>query len=86
MRPADTGPEVWKVFIELQRQMAPGEKLRQVFDYSWMPFQMTQGALRAENPKMSEREVFLRAASRRLDAQTMITVYGWDPATERHVP
>jgi hypothetical protein len=30
-------------------------------------------------PDAGEREVFLRVAARRLDRETMIKVYGWDP-------
>jgi hypothetical protein len=31
------------------------------------------------NPDAGDREVFLRVAARRLDRETMIQVYGWDP-------
>jgi hypothetical protein len=31
-------------------------------------------------PQASEREVFLRVAARRLDRDSMIRAYGWDPA------
>lgn len=30
-------------------------------------------------PDADDREVFLRVAARRLDRQTMIAAYGWDP-------
>jgi len=30
-------------------------------------------------PEADEREIFLRVAARRLDRDTMIKVYGWDP-------
>jgi hypothetical protein len=30
-------------------------------------------------PRAGEREVFLRVAARRLDRETMLRVYGWDP-------
>jgi hypothetical protein len=30
-------------------------------------------------PAASEREIFLRSAARRLDRETMIRAYGWDP-------
>ena len=30
-------------------------------------------------PEAGEREVFLRAAARRLSRETMMAVYGWDP-------
>jgi hypothetical protein len=84
VRPADTSPEAWKLFLELHRNKPPGEKLRQVLDYSWFLFQMTESVIRAEHPEWTEREVFLRAASQRLDAETMKAVYGWDPTADRH--
>jgi hypothetical protein len=85
MRPADTSPEAWKVFIDLHRAMAPGEKMRQILDYSWFLFKMSEAVLKAENPEMTDREVFLRVAARRLDEQTMIRVYGWNPRTGEYV-
>lgn len=30
-------------------------------------------------PEADEREVFLRVAARRLDRESMIKAYGWDP-------
>jgi hypothetical protein len=30
MRPADTSPEAWKVFLDLQRKMSPSEKHKAV--------------------------------------------------------
>jgi hypothetical protein len=86
MRPADTSPEAWKVFIELQRKIAPGDKMRQVLDYSWFLSQMSESVLRSEYPDAPDREIFLRMASRRLDADTMRRVYHWDPTIGEHVP
>ena len=86
MRPADTSPEAWKVFVELQRQMAPGDKLKQVLDYSWYLSKMSEAVLRSEYPDASDNEIFLRIASRRLDADTMKRVYNWDPISSSHVP
>lgn len=86
MRPADTSPEAWKVFVELQRKIPPGDKMRQVLDYSWFLSKMSEAVLRTEYPESSDSEIFLRIASRRLDADTMKRVYHWDPASGKHVP
>ena len=40
---------------------------------------LAEDNVRKLHPEFSEREVFLSAASRRLDRQTMIRAYGWDP-------
>lgn len=85
MRPADTSPEAWKVFIDLQRQLTPGTKLQQVLEYSWFLTKMSEAVLKAEYPDLPEREVFLRCAARRLDPETMRKVYGWDTITNSYV-
>jgi hypothetical protein len=66
--------------------MSPGNKLKQVLDYSWFLSKMSETVLRAENPGASDEEIFLRIASRRLDADTMKRVYHWDPLSGTHVP
>ena len=38
-----------------------------------------EAGVRQMYPDAGEREVFLRAAARRLDPETMVKVYGWDP-------
>jgi hypothetical protein len=85
MRPEDTSPDVWKVFIDLQRKLPLGAKLQQVLEYSWFIAKMSEAVLKAEHPELAEREIFLRCASRRLDAETMRKVYGWDTATNTYV-
>jgi hypothetical protein len=30
--PADITPEAWKVFLDIQRRVTPGEKIRRVFE------------------------------------------------------
>ena len=45
-----------------------------------MLIKMAEEDVRRQYPEASEREVFLRAASRRLGRDLMIKAYGWDPA------
>ncbi|HYI94112.1 MAG TPA: hypothetical protein VEX68_11250 [Bryobacteraceae bacterium] len=85
MRPADTSPEAWKVFVDLQRKLTPDTKLQQVFEYSWFLVKMGEAVMKAEHPELTEREVFLRCAARRLNTETMRKVYGWDSATNTYV-
>ena len=40
---------------------------------------LVEGMIRRDYPNASDREVFLRVASRHLDRETMIAAYGWDP-------
>ena len=76
----DTTPEALEVFLQLHREMDPGEKVAQVFEMCEFLESLQRASVRSMYPEADEREVFLRVASRRLDRETMIKVYGWDPA------
>ena len=75
----DTDPKALEVFIELHRKMPPGEKVAQIFEMAEFSEGLQRGSVRSMYPDADEREVFLRVAARRLDRETMIKVYGWDP-------
>jgi hypothetical protein len=76
---ADTDSKAFEVLIELQRKMSPGEKLACALKASAMLMALSEENVRKLYPHASEREVFLRSAARRLDRETMIRAYGWDP-------
>ena len=76
---ADTDPKAFEVLLDLQRRMSPGEKLAAVFELSAFLMGLAEENERHRRPQAGERELFLRAAARRLDRQTMIRAYGWDP-------
>jgi hypothetical protein len=73
----DTRPEALRVWFDLLRRKPAGDKLKLVFDCIAMVRKMQEAGERVRDPSASEREVFLRAAARRLDAETMKKVYGW---------
>ena len=75
----DTDPKALEVFIELHRKMTPGERVAQVFELAAFQEGLQRSSVRSMYPDADEREVFLRVAARRLDRETMIQVYGWDP-------
>jgi hypothetical protein len=77
---ADTHPDALAVFYELQRQRTPAQKMADVFELSEWMFANAQAGVRLRYPGISEREVFLRAASLRLSRELMVAAYGWDPA------
>jgi hypothetical protein len=77
---ADTDPKALEVFIDLQRKMSPAQKVAGVFQMNEMLWRTTEAHERQSHPEASDREIFLRVASHRLDRETMIRVYGWDPA------
>ncbi len=76
---ADTSSEAFEALIELQRRMSPGDKLAAMFELTAMMMRLSEDAVRKQFPNASDREVFLRAATRRLGRDIMIKAYGWDP-------
>ena len=78
---ADTSEEAFRVLIELNRKMSPGEKLARTLQWSSALKGLSEGSVRKMYPQAGEREVFLRAAARRLGWDVVKRVYGWDPET-----
>ena len=76
---SDTDPRVMEVWLSLLRKMPPEKKMAAVFEMNDMLMGLVKGEVRRLYPQADEREVFLRMAARRLDRETMIRVYGWDP-------
>lgn len=76
---ADTDPKALEAFLEIHRRMTPGEKLARIFELTAFQEGLQYASVRSMYPSASEREVFLRVVSRRLDRETMIKAYGWDP-------
>lgn len=82
MRPADTSPEAWKVYLEAQRRLTPGEKLQRILERSEMARRMTEAELRRKYPDAGDREIFLRRVRRELGPDLFLRVYG-DALPER---
>ncbi|MBK5294784.1 MAG: hypothetical protein JJE04_24290 [Acidobacteriia bacterium] len=76
---SDTDPKALEVYIQLHRDMTPSQRLARIFELCDFQQAMQLADIRAAYPKAPEREVFLRAASRRLGRDLMIKAYGWDP-------
>jgi hypothetical protein len=80
-RLSDTDPRAAAVLLSLHRRMSPSDKVLAVFALSDMLLRLSEAGVRQLYPAASDREVFLRAAARRLGAETVARVYGWDPRT-----
>jgi hypothetical protein len=78
----DTDPAAMEVWLDLLRKKTPGEKLAATLGLSRLAMELARAGERLKYPSASEREIFLRAASRWLDRETMIRVYGWDPPAD----
>src|SRR5579863_9668208 len=76
---SDTEPKALKVFIECQRALTPGAKIRAVFAKNRFIHQLTESQERRLHPDADDREIFLRVVAHRLDRETMLRVYGWYP-------
>jgi len=76
----DTDPKSLEVFLALQRRMPASQKVALVLELSETLLRLSEQRVRELYPEAGDREVFLRMASRHLDRDTMIRVYGWDPA------
>jgi hypothetical protein len=76
---ADTDSKSFEFLMELQRNMSAGDKLACILKSSAMLMALTEENVRKLHPHASEREIFLRSAARRLDRDTMIRAYEWDP-------
>ena len=75
----DTDPRALEVFLDLQRKMNVSQKFQTIFSLMAMLWNLSEAGVRNMYPEADDREVFLRTAARRLDRDTMIRVYGWDP-------
>lgn len=79
----DTPPEIEEILLEGYRRMSPAEKLRRVIELSEAAEAMAAARIRSQYGRdISERELWLRLASLRLDRDTMVEVFGWDPEKE----
>jgi len=79
MRPADTSPEAWKVYVDLHRRMSPSEKLRRTFEWSRTIRKASEAGMRRRYPEADDREIFLRSALMNLGPELFRTVYGEIP-------
>ncbi len=75
VRPADTSPEAWKIYLDLQRRLSPSEKLRRAFQLSALVRQLAEAGLRERYPEASNREIFLRSARQRLGSELFEKAY-----------
>ena len=76
MCPADTSPEAWKVFLDLQRKMSPSEKLQRTLEWSDLIRRFAEAGMRQRYPDADEREIFLRMARQNLGPELFRKVYG----------
>jgi hypothetical protein len=80
--PSDTSPTAEQFIIKGYRAMSPSRKLERVVALNRALDDLAAARLRAQyGSAMTERELRLRLAALRLDADTMRTLFNWDPST-----
>ncbi|MEO6574534.1 MAG: hypothetical protein ABIP89_11895 [Polyangiaceae bacterium] len=82
MLPNDTHPKIEALLIEGYRRMTVAEKMARVTAMSRAVQELGLADVRRAHPHADERELALRLASRRLDAEIMRRAFGWDPTTQ----
>lgn len=78
----DTDPAIEERQIEAWRAMTPAEKLRIVSELVRATEELALAGVRLRHPNALAREVALRLAALRLDRETMIRWFDWDPERE----
>jgi len=78
MCPADTSPDAWKVFLEIQRRLSPAVKLRRAraLELPALVRGAAEAGLRGLYPLAREREIFLRTARLALGEELFQQAYG----------
>ena len=79
----DTPPEIEERILEGYRRMTPREKFRRIVELNRSVEEMAAARIRRQyGPDLSPRELRRRLAALRLDRETMIEVFDWDPEVE----
>jgi hypothetical protein len=76
---SDTPPRIHEIMIAGYRRMTPAEKLKRVSELTITTQQLALARILKQYGPCSQREQQLRLAALRLDRETMIRVFGWDP-------
>lgn len=75
----DTSPEVDRLLFDAYRAMSSWEKARRVDEDALALEQLARLGIQQRHPDAEEQEIRLRLAALRLDRETMIRAFGWDP-------
>lgn len=77
---SDTPLEVERILVDAYRRMSPQEKFQRIRELNLATQAMAAERIRRQYGRdIPEQELLLRLASLRLERETMIRVFGWDP-------
>ncbi len=77
-RPMDTPKKVWDLQFELLRRKTPEERLEMARQMTLFVQRLAFEGLRAQYPDLSDDEIWLKLAARRLGREVVLKVYGRD--------
>jgi len=75
----DTSAEIERRQVDAWRAMGPAQKLAIVSQLTLATEELARAGIRERHPNATGREIELRLGALRLDRDTMIRVFGWDP-------
>ena len=75
----DTAVEIDRRLFDAYRKMPPWQKALRVERDALALEQLARAGILRRHPAATEDEVRLRVAALRLDRDTMVRVFGWDP-------
>lgn len=75
----DTAPGIERRQIAAWRAMTPEQKLAIVSQLVLATEELAVAGIRERHPTATDREIELRLGALRLDRETMIRAFGWDP-------
>ena len=78
----DTTSEIERLQIDAWRRMEPWQKLRIVAELMRATEELACAGIRERHPNATPREIQLRLGALRIDRETMIRAFGWDPEKE----
>ena len=74
---SDTSYHAERMLLGRYRVMSPAEKVRIFCQLSQVSQELALAGLRRRHPEAARRELQLRLAATRLDAETMRAAFGW---------
>ena len=78
----DTDPKIERFLIKAYQQMTSNQKAEKIAQLSQACSDLAIAGICDRYPEADEREIRLRLGALRLDRQTMIKAFGWDPHKE----
>ena len=75
----DTSPDIDRRLFDAYRGMPSWEKARRVDEDSLALEELARLGIRQRHPDAGDEEIRLRVAALRLDRDTMMRAFGWDP-------